>query len=351
VASHERDPYVARVSLSPDRLAAAAQRALDLAWAKAGATAPNPPVGCVLLDAHGEILAAAAHERAGSAHAEAAAIALCRAAGTLDLARAAVVTLEPCSHTGRTPPCASALLGTGIDLILVGAPDPHPRAPGRGFEILLGAGRRVLSFRDLAHPEAPRLARSAGRLIEPFASAVRRGRPLVTLKTALTAKGSMIPPPGRKTFTSETFLTHAHALRRRADAILTGSGCVLADNPAFTVRRVPDHPGKRRFLAILDRRRRVPEAYFAAARARGLEPRRYESLEAALENLGAEGALEVLVEAGPTLRGAVLESGLWDEEVIFQQAPSSGAADEMRIIRRDGAAAFVDFAHPAPELA
>jgi diaminohydroxyphosphoribosylaminopyrimidine deaminase/5-amino-6-(5-phosphoribosylamino)uracil reductase len=332
-------------------LAAAAGRALDLAWARAGATAPNPPVGCVLLDANGEVLAEAAHERAGAAHAEAAAIALCRAAGTLDRARGAVVTLEPCSHTGRTPPCADALLATGIDLILIGAPDPHPRAPGRGFEILQGGGRRVLSFRDLAHPEAPRLARSAARLIEPFSSAVRRGRPFVTLKTALTAKGSMIPPSGRNTFTSETSLAHAHALRRRADAILTGSGCILADDPAFTVRRVPDHPGKRRILAILDRRRRVPETYFAAARARGLEPRRYHELEAALEDLGAAGALEVLVEAGPTLRAAVLESGLWDEEVIFQQAASAGAADERRVIRRDGAAAFDDLAHAAPEFA
>jgi diaminohydroxyphosphoribosylaminopyrimidine deaminase/5-amino-6-(5-phosphoribosylamino)uracil reductase len=351
VASPGRAPYVAGVSLSPDRLAVAAQRALDLAWAKAGATAPNPPVGCVLLGADGEILAAAAHERAGSAHAEAAAMALCRAAGTLERARVAVVTLEPCSHMGRTPPCADALLATGIETIVIGAPDPHPRAPGRGFERLEAAGRRVRSFWDLAHPEAPRLARSAARLIEPFACQVRRGRPFVTLKTALTAKGSMIPPPGCKTFTSETSLAHAHVLRRRADAILTGSGCVLADDPAFTVRRVADHPGKRRILAILDRRRRVLDVYFAAAWARGLEPRRFESLEAALEDLGAAGALEVLVEAGPTLRGAVLESGLWDEEVIFQQAAYPGAADEMRIVRRDGVATFGSFAHAAPELA
>jgi len=161
----------------------------------------------------------------------------------------------------------------------------------------------------------------------------------------------MIPPPGQKTFTSETSLTHAHALRRRADAILTGSGCILADDPAFTVRRVPDHPGKSRILAILDRRRRVPDAYFAAARARGLEPRRYEGLEAALDELGAEGALEVLVEAGPTLRRAVLESGLWDEEVIFQQAASPDAADETSIVRRDGAAPFEAFAHPTLEFA
>ena len=346
-----RDPYLAGVSLSVDRLAAAAQRALDLAWAKAGATAPNPPVGCVLLGGDGQVLAEAAHERAGSAHAEAAAIAMCRAAGSLDLARAAVVTLEPCSHVGRTPPCADALLATGIKLILIGAPDPHPLAPGQGFEMLQDAGLRVLPFSALDHPAAGRLARSAARLIEPFASAVIRGRPFVTLKTALTSKGSMVPPSGQKTFTSEMSLAHAHTLRRRADAILTGSGCILADDPAFTVRRVPDHPAKRRILAILDRRRRVPDAYFADARARGLEPRRYAGLEAALKDLGAAGALEVLVEAGPTLRRAVLKSGVWDEEVIFQQAISPGAADETRMVRRDGAAPFDDFAHYNLELA
>ena len=138
-----------------DRLAAAAGCALDLAWAKAGATAPNPPVGCVLLDAAGDTLVAASHERARAPHAEAAAIALCRAAGTLSRARAAVVTLEPCSHVGRTPPCVDALLATDIELILVGARDPHPRAPGRGIERLERAGWRVLPFSALDHPEAP----------------------------------------------------------------------------------------------------------------------------------------------------------------------------------------------------
>jgi diaminohydroxyphosphoribosylaminopyrimidine deaminase/5-amino-6-(5-phosphoribosylamino)uracil reductase len=324
------------VPFPDDRLAAAARHALDLAWAKAGATAPNPPVGCVLLDSAGDILAGAAHERAGAAHAEAAAIALCREAGTLDRARSAVVTLEPCSHVGRTPPCVEALLATGIELVLVGAHDPHPRGPGRGLRILRDAGRHVLPFSALRHPEAGDLAGFAARLIQPFACAVNRGRPFVTVKTALTAQGSMIPPPGVRTFTSPASLDHAHALRRRADAILTGSGCILADDPAFTVRRVPDHPGKRRILAVHDRRRRVPDAWFERARERGLEPRRYDSLETAMHDLGAAGALEVLVEAGPSLRRAVLESGLWDEDIIFQQAAAIDAPDAVRIVRRDG---------------
>jgi len=328
------------VHYSIDRLATAARLALDIAWARAGATSPNPPVGCVLLDAAGDIVASVAHERAGSAHAEAAAIAICRAKGELDRVRAAVVTLEPCSHTGRTPPCVDALLATEVELVVIGAPDPHPRAPGRGLEILKAAGRRVLMFSDLEHGESQDLARSAARLIEPFACAVTKARPFVTIKTALTAEGSMVPPPGRKTFTSDISLNRAHILRRRADAILTGSGCILADDPSFTVRRVPNHPNKQQILAILDRRERVPDAYFHRARERGLQPFRYDSLDAAMADLRTRGVLEVLVEAGPTLRRAVLTEGLWDEEIIFQQAQTVGAPDSLRIVRRDGAIPF-----------
>ncbi len=341
VACRSSAPYLTQVNDSIDRLAHAARLALDLAWARVGATAPNPPVGCVLLGAAGEVLAEAAHERAGTAHAEAAAIALCRAKGALDRVRAAVVTLEPCSHVGRTPPCVDALLTTGAQLVLIGAADPHPRAPGRGFEILKAAGRRVLMFSELDHGAARDLGRSAARLIEPFARAATQARPFVTVKTALTAHGSMIPPPGRKTFTSDLSLDRAHAVRRRADAILTGSGCILADDPSFTVRRLPDHPDKRRILAILDRRHRVPDAYFERARQRGLDPHRYDSLEAALDDLGARGALEVLIEAGPTLRDAILAGGLWDEEIVFQQAQTAGGPDDMRIVRRDGAVPYV----------
>jgi diaminohydroxyphosphoribosylaminopyrimidine deaminase/5-amino-6-(5-phosphoribosylamino)uracil reductase len=195
-------------------------------------------------------------------------------------------------------------------------------------------------FSDLEHGESQDLARAAARLIEPFACAVTQARPFVTIKTALTAEGSMVPPPGRKTFTSDISLNRAHILRRRADAILTGSGCILADDPSFTVRRVPNHPNKQQILAILDRRERVPDAYFHRARERGLQPFRYDSLDAAMADLGARGVLEVLVEAGPTLRRAVLTEGLWDEEIIFQQAQTVGAPDSLHIVRRDGAIPF-----------
>ena len=314
----------AQSDIPPARAAQAFRMALDEAERFVGATAPNPPVGCVLLDGDGRLLAQAAHTRAGQPHAEAAAIATCRAQGRVGRIHTALVTLEPCSHTGRTPPCVEALLATPVRTVWIGAVDPHPRAPGAGIARLAAAGRRPALIAELAHPEAATLGRAASRLIAPFAKWSRTGRPWVVVKTALDARGAMIPPSGRKTFTSDASLDAAHRLRRASDAILTGSGCILADDPAFTVRRVEDHPGKRRRLVILDRRGRTPQAYLDAARTRGLDPSTAVDLEAALDDLGAGGALSVLVEAGPTLRRAVLDAGLWDEEVVFRLSPIPG---------------------------
>jgi diaminohydroxyphosphoribosylaminopyrimidine deaminase/5-amino-6-(5-phosphoribosylamino)uracil reductase len=144
----------------------------------------------------------------------------------------------------------------------------------------------------------------------------------------------MIPPAGRKTFTSTASLVLAHQLRRRADAIITGAGCVLADEPAFTVRHVPDHAGKRRILAVLDRRGRTPPSYVAAARARGFEVWVRDDVRGLLAELGEAGALEALVEAGPGLLGALFESGLWDEHVIIRQSADPGRPDAVEIRTR-----------------
>ena len=321
-------------SLPTDVLAGAFARALDAARVHVGATAPNPPVGCVLLDRGGEVLACAAHQRAGTAHAEAAALASARAEGTAARIHTAVVTLEPCSHTGRTGPCADALLATPVRHVWIGAMDPHPRAPGAGVERLRAAGVAVDGIGDLDHPRAADLAAAAARLVAPFAKHARTGRPWVVVKTARDAQGSMIPPPGAKTFTSDASLDHAHRLRREADAVITGSGCILADDPAFTVRRVPDHAGRRRRLAILDRRRRVPRAYLDAAARRGLDATVHDDFDAMLDSLGESGVLTALVEAGPTLRAALLERHLWDEEVVFTQAADPGAPDRVELRTR-----------------
>lgn len=289
------------------------RRAVQAAKIWEGATAPNPAVGCVLLDAAGAVLAEAAHVRAGAPHAEAAALALARGP-----VHTAVVTLEPCAHHGRTGPCADALLQAGVRRVLIGAPDPNPLAAG-GAARLRDAGVEV-------EPWPEPFAAEARRLLAPFATRVTRGRPFVTVKEALR-DGSMIPPPGQKTFTSATSLVLAHRLRKRADAILTGSGTVLADRPEFTVRHLPDHPGKQRLLAILDRRGRVDEAYLTAARARGLVPQRFGDADEALAALAAQGCNEVLVEAGPQITAHFRSTRLWDEWVRIE----AGTPDRITI--------------------
>ncbi len=308
--------------------------ALEAAQAYAGATAPNPPVGCVVLDKDGRELACRAHEKAGTAHAEAAAINACREAGLAEHIHTLVVTLEPCNHAGRTPPCVEAILSTPAKAVWIGAGDPNAKVAGGGAARLAAAGLDVAFWGSLDHPDARVLKCEAERLIAPFATWCDLGRPWLTVKQAIAADGGMIAPSGRGVFTSRNSLTLAHRLRRRADAIITGSGCVLADDPAFTVRHVPDHAGKRRTLAILDRRRRTPRAYVEAAQTRGFDVIIHDDLPGLLGELAGAGAVEALVEAGPTLMAAFLERALWDEHVVIRQSPIPGQPDTVDVRRR-----------------
>lgn len=325
-APYDRTPLPAGV------IADAFARAIAAAADHAGATSPNPPVGCALLDASGETLAVEAHRKAGDLHAEARAIAACRAAGTVDRIHTVVVTLEPCNHHGRTPPCAEAILATPAHEVWIAETDPNPRVDGGGAARLATAGLSVRFLSDLDHPDASHLAADAERLIAPFIKWVTTGVPFVTVKQALDETGSMIPPVGHRTFTSETSLTLAHRMRRRADAILTGSGTILADKPEFTVRRLPDHPDKHRILAILDRSSRIPAGYLTEALRRGLRPMLFTDISDALTRLGKESVHEVLVEAGPILTAAVLASDIWDEHVTIKKM-EDGAADHVTTSR------------------
>ena len=319
-------------SLPVGVIADAFARAIAAATDYAGATSPNPPVGCVLLDASGNVLAVEAHHKAGDLHAEARAIAACRAAGTIENVHTVVVTLEPCNHHGRTPPCSEAILATPAREVWIAETDPNPRVDGGGAARLAAAGLSVRFLSDLDHPDASRLAANAERLIAPFVKWVTTGLPFVTVKQALDETGSMIPPKGYRTFTSETSLTLAHRMRRRADAILTGNGTILADNPEFTVRRIPDHPGKSRILAILDRSGRVPSDYLTEATRRGLRPILFADIGDALTRLGTESVHEVLVEAGPILTAAILATDIWDEHVIIKKV-GDGAPDHITVSR------------------
>jgi len=341
------------MSLPPPALLAQTMR---LAAAEArkwlGATSPNPPVGAAALAADGRVLAVAAHHRAGEAHAETALLHMLRkgdgvmeraatADGTVNTPSPSIsridtlcVTLEPCNHHGLTPPCTEAIIAAGIRRVVIGTRDPNPHVTGGGIERLQAAGVDVIT--GVAEDECR-------QLIHAFAYKAQTGKAFVTVKRAFRRSDgdgvmegtalslgtvgtpspppeSMIPPAGQKTFTSASSLCLAHRLRKKADAILTGSGTILADNPLFTVRHVQDHPNKRRWLAILDRRGRVPQAYIDAAKTRGLDAVIYRDIETALSDLAAKGAQDVLVEAGPALAQNLLDLGLWAMSVTIRQA-------------------------------
>jgi diaminohydroxyphosphoribosylaminopyrimidine deaminase/5-amino-6-(5-phosphoribosylamino)uracil reductase len=315
----------------PQPILRAFARALDLARAHEGTTAPNPPVGCVLLDATGQELATGEHRGAGMPHAEADAIVQVRATGLAEKVESVVVTLEPCNHHGRTPPCADAILTTGARQVWIACRDPNPQVKGGGAERLRAAGLKVHFLSDLHHSSAPSLFADAERLLAPFSKRSQTGLPFITIKQAISSSGSMVPEDRRKTFTSPISLELAHRLRRRADAILTGSGTILADNPLFTVRLVPDHKDKQRMLVILDRRRRVSDTYLQAARQRGFAVHLADDVHHALEMIGAAGGMEVLVEAGPTLAAHMLAAGLWDEHVRIDQAANPDGTDRATI--------------------
>lgn len=306
-------------------LAVAMREALAMARRFEGATAPNPPVGCMLLDNAGDVLALAAHQGAGTQHAEALAIEEARKHGKLANLHTIVVTLEPCNHHGRTPPCTEAILATSARRVVIGVADPNPHVSGGGAARLKQAGLDVQFFAG----DATQLK----RLIAPFAKRLTQGLPFVSVKQAINRTGTMSPPPGVKTFTSQGSLLIAHALRRRADVIISGSGTVLADDPLFTVRHLPDHAGKRRRLYILDRRRRVPASYVEAAAQRGLDAVIATDLAAVLHEAAAAGCNEVLVEAGPQMTAHVLASPYWDEHVRITQTDGE---DKVEILTNGG---------------
>jgi diaminohydroxyphosphoribosylaminopyrimidine deaminase/5-amino-6-(5-phosphoribosylamino)uracil reductase len=300
--------------LTPEcSFSAAMQRACHEARLWMGATSPNPPVGAVALDEQGNILAAASHHRVGEDHAEAALLKLCHDQNLMPRVHTIVVTLEPCNHAGRTPPCCEALIEAGIRRVVVGTRDPNPDVKGGGCERLRQAGIEVIE--DIEN-EACR------RLIHAFAFFVMTKKPFVTVKRAFDERGSMIPSAGEKTFTSQESLILAHRLRKKADAIVTGSGTILADNPLFTVRHVQDHEDKRRILAILDRRGRVSRKYIDQATLRGLDAIVYKDIDSCFSDFSKCKIQDVLVESGPLLSQSMLDSPHWTMRVdIYKGKP------------------------------
>lgn len=286
---------------------AAMDRALTLA-ARGPAGGPNPRVGCVLLDTAGRTLAEGWHEGAGTPHAEAAAVASARAAGVDTRGATAVVTLEPCRHTGRTPPCADLLLDAGIVRVVYGLADPNPTAAG-GAAVLAAGGVDVVGGVR---------AEAAAELLRAWAGAVRAGRPWVTLKLAASLDGRVAAADGSaRWITSVEARAHAHRLRAEVGAIAVGTGTVLADDPALTARLADGSPAGHQPLRVVVGEREVPEG----ARLRGpggevVHVRTHDPAEV-LRVLAQRQVRHLLVEGGPTLSAAFLRSGLVDEVVAY----------------------------------
>ncbi|RAR71441.1 diaminohydroxyphosphoribosylaminopyrimidine deaminase/5-amino-6-(5-phosphoribosylamino)uracil reductase [Paracidovorax anthurii] len=298
-------------------------------------TSPNPRVGCVIADAAGRVLGLGSTQRAGEAHAEVMAMRDAKARGHSMQGAIAYVTLEPCSHQGRTGPCCDALVQAGIGKVVASLPDPNPLVSGRGFARLRAAGVTV---------EVGPGADEAKALNRGFFSRMVRGIPWVRLKVAASLDGITALPNGRSQWiTSEEARKDVHAWRARACAILTGIGTVLADDPRLDVRGL-DTP-RQPWLAIVDSRLRTPpEAALLRAQARQVviyTAVRDEGREAALVERGAtvvclpaeeggrvhlgnmlqdlarRGANELHVEAGAELNGALVTAGAVDEFLVY----------------------------------
>lgn len=306
------------------------RRALALAARGLRTCPPNPVVGCLLVN-DGRVVGAGWHRRTGEAHAEVLAL---REAGAAARGACAYVTLEPCSHQGRTPPCAPALVDAGLGRVVVAVIDPDPRVAGRGVDRLRAAGIRVETG-----PGAP-LAR---RLNRGFFSRVERGRPWLTLKLAASLDGRVALGNGASRWiTGPVARAAVHRRRARAGAVMTGVGTVIADDPELTVRL----PGVERqpLRAIIDTRLRTPasarlfggdgpvhlfcvecppgrrgglEDRGARIHCVGAEPDGRARLAEVLARLAALEVNELYVEAGPVLTGALLRQNLVDELEIF----------------------------------
>ncbi|WP_426689062.1 bifunctional diaminohydroxyphosphoribosylaminopyrimidine deaminase/5-amino-6-(5-phosphoribosylamino)uracil reductase RibD [Rhodanobacter ginsengiterrae] len=304
-------------------------QALRLAGRGLFTTQPNPRVGCVI--AHGyDVVGTGFHQRAGEPHAEVFAL---REAGESARGATAYVTLEPCAHHGRTPPCADALIAAGVRRVVIAGEDPFPQVNGRGIDKLRAAGITV---------ETGLLREAARELNIGFFSRIERGRPFVRVKLAMSLDGRTALANGEsKWITGEAARADVQRWRARSSAILSGSGTVLADNPRLTVRLPGDQEFSPPLRVLLDRQLRTPSGshvldgatptlvlHGASASCTDDRFARVErtvvatrgeavDLHAVLGLLAGRGCNEVHVEAGPSLCGALFAAGLVDELLLY----------------------------------
>jgi diaminohydroxyphosphoribosylaminopyrimidine deaminase/5-amino-6-(5-phosphoribosylamino)uracil reductase len=279
------------------------RRALELAE-QGPLTGGNPQVGCVLLDADGRIVAEGWHRGAGTPHAEVDALSKVVDARGLT----AVVTLEPCNHQGRTGPCTEALIAAGVAKVVFAVPDPGV-ASAHGAERLAEAGIPVVH--GVLHGEVE-------QLLHPWLTAMRRGRPWVTVKWASTLDGRAAAADGTSQWiTGEAARQLVHVQRSQSDAILVGTGTVFADDPSLTARGeygelLPAQP-----LPVVVGERRIPADATLRQHPRGVLETGTRDVAAVLTTLHEKNIRRVYVEGGPTLASAVIAAGFADEYAIF----------------------------------
>lgn len=286
------------------------QRALAQAHTHLGQTWPNPSVGAVIVK-NNRIIGEGCTARGGRPHAETQALAQCiEPPGGADM----YVSLEPCSHLGQTPPCTDAIIRAGIKRCIVACRDPHPQHGG-GIEKLKTAGIEVIE--GILENEARELNRG-------FFSVVEKGRPFVALKIASSADGKIAGGPTRW-ITGEESRQYVHKLRSEFDAILTGIGTVLADDPLLNVR-APGLEHKSPVRVILDRHHRLPDDSEIAKTQEQFPTWILDQpdVAAAIQYLSAKGITRVLVEAGQKINSAFMESGLVDRIYWFKAPQTIG---------------------------
>lgn len=274
--------------------------ALNAAEQFHGATSPNPPAGAIALDRSGKVLLGAGFQ-SGPLTVEGKLLDLAGKLGKAGAIETLVLTLEPSAPE-------EILRFKNIRRVVLGALDPRPGKQGKALARLKSAGLEVIEGV---------LAQDCEFLIRAFAKISRTGQPYVTIKAVMARDGTLLRAPSK---IAPSTAVVVHELRKRADALWTGSGTALAGAPDLGVKAVTDHPGRKRILMLSDRRRRIGADWLKQATAQGFSGSLFAaSLEDGLAQLAAKKVTEVLVEAGESLRNAWLESGLWDESVVILQ--------------------------------
>jgi diaminohydroxyphosphoribosylaminopyrimidine deaminase/5-amino-6-(5-phosphoribosylamino)uracil reductase len=347
------------------------REALDLARRGMGLTSPNPMVGCVIVR-DGVVVGRGFHTWEGVRHAEVLAL---EEAGDRSRGATAYVSLEPCSHTGRTSPCADALIEAAVARVVIASRDPNPLVAGQGLERMRAAGIRI--------EHSPEHEAEANKLNEPFFHFMRTGKPLVTMKCAMTLDGKIAAPEDNSGWiTSERARAHVQELRHGSDVMLTGIGTVLADNPLLN-----DRSGLRRarplLRVVLDSTLRLPldskivqsvngdllvagtTAASAERRkaleARGVEVRVFDGpggrvdIRDVISCLKDRHYLSVMIEAGSKINWAALEAGAVDKVFLYyapkilgglESLPMAGGAGRLR--RKDAILLERTSLHPIP---